>query len=258
LNESPIVNGALTKPSPKSGRAVKLQPRDLALLNDLYESVQLSFSQVQRRHFSGRARVTAVNALSRLRSAGFIRRLRMGTVIYQLGSVQVGTVYHLTTKGLRILGDRLPQKSFPNCPVRIGGKDLVQDLILAEVWEKLQRRFPGHEFMHGKNLRMPQALNCQVPDLVMKSPKSIGQVAIELELTSKSERRYRQIIFQYRRDRQWDQVIYVVGKDSIGQKILAEIHGRRAPSLEQPSAAGKFQIISLQSLLKEHQPGERA
>jgi hypothetical protein len=87
---------------------------------------------------------------------------------------------------------------------------------------------------------------------------STSQIAVELELTSKSERRYRQIIFQYRRDRQWDQVIYVVGKESIGQKILAEIHGRRPPSTEQPSAAGKFQIISLQTLLKEHQPGERA
>jgi hypothetical protein len=227
----------------------KVTERDMQILLDIYENVQLSFEQVHRRHFPGRSRVTVVNRLTRIRGLELIRRIKVGTVIYQLGSVEVGTVYHITGAGLKLLGERFSSNDFPTRPVRIGGKDLVHDLILTEVRAKLELSHPDVVIKHGKNLNLGQISNARIPDLVMIDSRSSAPTAIELELTPKSERRYRHIIFQYRHDRSYEKVLYIVSKESIGDKILTQVAGRKAQlgSAQQPT--GKFQVIRLQTVL---------
>jgi predicted ArsR family transcriptional regulator len=54
--------------------AVRLTPRDLALLEDLAELRLASLDQLAARHFAGLTRKTALNKLSRLVRGGYLTR----------------------------------------------------------------------------------------------------------------------------------------------------------------------------------------
>jgi hypothetical protein len=71
----------------------------------------------------------------------------------------------------------------------------------------------------------------------------------ELELTAKSERRYREIILQYRLHPLFPKVLYIVSGAAIQEKIAYEItNQKRIPGLPVPST-GKFYFVTLSALL---------
>ena len=59
----------------------------------------------------------------------------------------------------------------------------------------------------------------QIPDAVITFPDSGRRIAVELELTQKSDTRYREIILEYQLSRIYDGILYVVGSPAIETKI---------------------------------------
>ncbi len=219
------------------------------MLLDCYRNVQLSFGQIHARHFAGRARPTVANRIGTLRRRGLLVVHRLGAVIYQGGRVAVGAVYHVTKRGMQLLQALYPQVTFRERPALVNNASLIHDLILTEVLTALASRSPSNRITHGRLLDVPEGQRRRMPDAVMEAPDGGGQIAIELELTAKSERRYRSIVFQYRTDPKYQTVLYVVAGRAIEAKVRRIIAGRRMiPGLPVPDA-GKFEFLTLGSLL---------
>jgi len=77
--------------------------------------------------------------------------------------------------------------------------------------------------------------------------------AIELELTPKSRKRYRQIILQYRMNATYERVIYVAHNQSLKKLLESQIHGRMVPGIQKNGAPQKFDVIGLSDLLAQSQ-----
>jgi hypothetical protein len=65
----------------------------------------------------------------------------------------------------------------------------------------------------------------RLPDAV--AVVGADKLAIELELTAKSGKRYREIILQYQMSKTFKRVLYVVGGDEIAAKIAHQITQQR-------------------------------
>ena len=79
--------------------------------------------------------------------------------------------------------------------------------------------------VHGKCVGIDHTKADRIPDAVIFGEDGTIKSAIELELTSKSETRYRQIIVSYRLSPYYREVLYYVGNQSIKNKIEYAITG---------------------------------
>lgn len=148
-----------------------------------------------------------------------------------------------------MLQARYPEETFRDRPVPLNLGSLVHDLILTGAMTALTERHPSGKIVHGKLLESEHPGRRRCPDAVLDFPEEGGRVAVELELTAKSEKRYRAIIFHYRQDQRYHRVLYVVRGRSIEDKIRRVITGRRSvPGLPDPGM-GKFEFVTLNDLL---------
>jgi hypothetical protein len=149
-----------------------------------------------------------------------------------------------------MLQSLFPEDIFRDEPVPLNQASLAHDLVLTDVMTALVARHPDCRITHGKLLPGGAGERRLVPDAVMDAPNGGGRVAIELELTPKSGKRYRAIVFQYRQDPRFQKVLYVVAGRSIEAKIRYHIAGRAmVPGLPMP-ATGKFEYMRLGELLQ--------
>jgi hypothetical protein len=234
-------------------QGLRITERDLILIRDIYENLQLSFEQIRSRHFQGLSRVTVQNRLSQLLSYGYLRKLRLSFPIAIPASGTCTTVYTLRRASLNILRERSDRMDVGSALVRIGGKDLRHDLILTEVRTAMMRRFPGQLIRNGKLMPKSQMKNAKVPDLVVSMPGSQKLIAIELELTPKSRKRYRQIILQYRMNAGYERIIYVACNQSLKNLLESQIHGRMVPGIQKHGMPSKFEVTELSDLLAQPQ-----
>lgn len=230
-------------------RGLIVTERDAKLLHDLYSHTTLSFSQIHKRHFQNAAKQTVNNRITKLVKARLVRRCRVGIVIYQAHSQEIGSVFQITRNGIRFLKMRFAQEGFRDEPVRLNTLTLSHDLLLTESMDALRSRFPQARIVHGRLSQGMESDRTRLPDAVLELPDSGERVAVELELTAKSERRYLEIVNQYRLQNHYSKVLYVVSQSSIAEKLRYQITGMKMqPGLPERST-GRFYFVELNSLL---------
>ena len=218
---------------------VLLTPRDLALLESLYDNVVMTYSQVARAHFEGAQKPTVLNRLSKLKEAGLISRERIPRTKIGLDAQAIGVVFQITRLGINELKSRHPLKEFRSYPIRIHPFSLEHDLILADVMVALKTKWPGVTVTNGKHfLSTSQNQKGLEPDLIVTMPDGKGAIAVELELNDKSEKRYREIVLRYRMS-EFEKVIYLVGRPGIF-RLIARVITNRNVDANVPPDTGRF------------------
>ena len=80
---------------------------------------------------------------------------------------------------------------------------------------------------------------------------SVVRVGVELELTAKSERRYREIITGYRLNRNVDRVLYLSHDQATFRKIQSQLAGYAIKG-ELRSSSGMFSFLYMRRLLSRN------
>lgn len=225
---------------------VILTNRDIELLESLYANVVMTFGQIARKHFGGVAKPTVLNRLAKLERALVIQRERIPRMTLGLDENAVGVVFQITRAGILELRKRHFSRSFKPLPVKVHAYTLHHDLILGDLADLIRCRVGNVPITNGKLLQGTGTSAAVQPDLVVECPN--GKVAVELELSDKSEKRYREIILRYRLSQAYPKVIYFL-EDSFIQRLLTKvILGRQPHALEAPQT-GKFYFSRLTEFL---------
>lgn len=227
---------------------LRVSDRDLRLMLDLYENTFLSFYQIREEHFKDRAKPTVYNRLSKLINAKLIKSLRVYLVAHHRDNQDLGVIYQITKEGLSTLRSYFPNKAFRKDPVSISFYTLYHDLLLTDLLKRMRREYPGFKFVNTKLLGGDPRESMKLPDAVMKCAKTNELIAIELELTAKSLRRYEDIILSYRTNSKYKKVFYIVGSDQIRRKIGGVITGYRS-NYDKRDATSQFYFSKYQAVL---------
>jgi len=230
-------------------KGVILQERDFKILALAFEHTVMSFEMVKRIHFGAVNLQTASNRLNRLCRGGFLRKYRAGLVIYQGTQRQVQMVFTITLQGIQALKARSPGVVIRDEPVPINSHTLIHDLLLGEVVEALKPEYPGRRIVNTKLLGDGAVRGVQLPDAIIRSANGKEDLALELELTVKSEKRYREIVTNYRLAGRFARVLVVTSDDSVALK-MARAAGVDPPDLTAwPVRFSKFQFRRLSEFL---------
>jgi hypothetical protein len=232
---------------------VSLTPRDVVLLQGLYDSTVMSFNQIRRKYFPETALPTVSNRLSRLREGGLIQRLRVPRLLPNSARAPVETVFQITKPGIRELQKRTFEKVLREEPIRLNAFSVDHDVLLNDVMTALQEKFSGLKGIHGRLWNEVAVASGVNPDAVLVHPGSKTMYAVELELTLKSETRYREIVLKYRLASHFERVIYVTAHPAIDEKISKVMQAIPA-SIGGKPVTGKFFFVGLDALLKN--PGQ--
>lgn len=228
---------------------VILTARDLDLLESLYANCVMTFSQIAKRHFPSSAKPTILNRLSKLEGALVIRREKIPRMELGRDKQAIGVVFQITRDGILALRRRGLGRELKPQPMRIHPYTLHHDLILVDLAAALKERFANSLVTNGKLLRVDGQNGVGIePDLVVVLPESQGKIAIELELSDKSEKRYREIVLRYRLSKEYAQVIYFVDDPFIQRLLTRVILNRNPHSQEKPSTA-KFYFCGLSDFI---------
>jgi hypothetical protein len=209
---------------------------------------------MKARHFEKVAKQTVNNRLTRLVRSGYLLRYRVGLFVHHGRPRWIGSVFQVGRLGLRFLRARCPTERIRDEPIRLNTLTLYHDLLLAEVMGALRTRWPGRVVTHGKLFAHEGDSTGRLPDAVIESLSGTPDVAVELELTPKSDRRYVEIVNQYQHQSLFKKVLYVVETESLADRIRAHVTGvRRIPGHALPHT-GRFYFATLTQLLS--QPNE--
>lgn len=227
---------------------MSLTPRDLLLLERLYENVVLSFPQVCRKAFKDKAKSTVLNRLGKLEGMGVIERWRVPVLDSKRPGPGIFVVFCITRKGIGMLAMRQPERAFRQKPIRLHGYTVHHDVLLVDVLDALREKFTGSSLMNGR-LSGDQASAQEVnPDATIELPESKELWAVELELTAKSEKRYREIVLRYRLQSTFARVLYVTSSREVVLK-LSRVLDRMPEKLGNKSPVEKFLWLDLNELL---------
>lgn len=227
---------------------MRITQRDLSLLELLCRNTVMSFEEVRLYAFGGLHKATVCNRLSKLEHMALIRRINVGNFIYKRNMRPVGVVVQITKKGIEVLKryERFREEWRPE-PVPINIQSLIHDLELNRVVRSLGEQLPSTVITNGKHLAKDGGgIHSKIPDAVLElavadleKAKQLGivppdtrpkntssmRIAVELELTMKSDRRYREIITGYRMSREAERVLYLSHDPAVFRKIQAVIAG---------------------------------
>jgi hypothetical protein len=124
-------------------------------------------------------------------------------------------------------------------PASMNFSNLYHDLLLTDVLRVLNRNW--------KVTNAPLGIQDRIPDAVLIHPVTGSKMALELELTAKSEMRYRDIILSYRTSSEFETVLYVVKDKSIHRKLGGLITGFNS-RFELSDDTDKFKFLTLDDL----------
>jgi len=193
--------------------------RDFSILKSLYEFVVLSFPQISKMHFQGKAKPTIVNRLTKLEESGLIQRLKIPRLQLNKEVGLISVVFQITRLGILILQKQYPGFELRQDPVRLRPYSVDHDLLLVDVMMAFKNKFPGSKIIHGELYFNNQSPSTLKPDVILVLPNGQGKIAVELELTAKSEKRYRELILKYRLAKDFTKVLYVTSHRQIEVKI---------------------------------------
>ncbi len=222
--------------------SIRLTMRDLAVLEDIYDNQFLSFYQIHEKHFSENKRPTVYNRLSKLIRANILEAINVNLFAHHRKSELVGVIYKLTKDGLKMLQEYKTTVNLNPAPMPLNLSCLYHDFLLTDVLRVLKMPY-------RRSTRVKEVGNERIPDAVLFDHEKKINVALELELTAKSEMRYRDIVLSYRTSHEFDRVLYVVRDESIQRKIGGVITGHRN-SYELGDDTDKFSFVTQGELLK--------
>lgn len=214
--------------------------RDLEVMKDIYDHHFLSFYQIHEKHFPENKRTTVYNRLSKLIRAEVIKAVNVNLVAYHRKGELLGVVYVLTKVGLKKFQDFKMMEDINQNLVSLNFNCLYHDLLLTDVLLVFKRSWTV--------TKVSKEIQSRIPDAVLIDPRNNKKIALELELTAKSEMRYRDIILSYRTSNEFDCVLYVVKDDSIQNKIGGLITGFNG-RYEIGDDTDKFKFMTLSQVL---------
>ena len=210
-------------------QVIRQMGRDAQILAHLAKHGFASPKNIEDTFFSGRANRNHYRSIARLRKKGFVENLT-GDHNHLLG-------YKPTKRGLRVaeLLTKTPSLSphrfkfrttYDHDELLIQIRSIFESSTLVSHFqpevvlrEQLATRY-GHKEVEGLGYKVPDGL------FVLQTQKRNFRVALELELTRKSSCRYRKIIKQLARSRDWDIILYIVKNKHIKcviQNLLQEL-----------------------------------
>lgn len=217
--------------------SVLLTERDISVLKGLYDFVVMSFPQLASQFFTGKAKPTVTNRLSKLEKCGLITKTKLPRFITGQDQSVISVVYQISRVGIKELQKRFLNIEFHPEPVRLQPFSITHDLLLVDVLVALNQRRSDMNFVLGEHFcKAKNALNVK-PDAIMSDAIGKLNVALELELTAKSERRYREIVLKYRLAKDFESVVYITNSPAIQTKIQNILGGSGMTS--------KFKFMSL-------------
>ena len=229
---------------------IKLSKRDLLLLESLYANVFLSFYQIRDLHFKGLAKPTVYNRLSKLIKAGFVKTSRVNLRAYHKENSDVGVIYQITKKGLNMIRLCSSGKTFKAEPMPVNTSSLYHDLALTDVIKAFEGGLRCQSVVNTKVTPSSRFGDSRIPDAIITASKPDSNLksswALELELTAKSEKRYRDIILNYKLN-DYEKIIYVVLNDGIAKKVGASVSGF-GHNHKLGDSTGKFYFVKLADL----------
>jgi beta-lactamase superfamily II metal-dependent hydrolase len=83
-----------------------------------------------------------------------------------------------------------------------------------------------------------------MPDAVLKIPRQAEMVAVELELTVKSEKRYREILLHYRLSEKFSQILYISNDIGVLKKVQSVLTGRNIKAGELENTVDDFVFLT--------------
>lgn len=224
---------------------VKITDRDLRLLKDLYDYSFMSFYQIKEDHFDGLAASTIYNRLSKLVKADLVGVIRVKLNETPEIKNEVGAIYKITKTGLKVIKKHLLSNFFRCEPVSIQFNQIEHDLLLTDVMRKIKKSHSNQRVINSKHLGNHLKDYSQIPDAVVFEQNNDQKTSIEVELTMKSEARYRDIILNYELDSNFSKVRYFVRSKQVMDKIKSIACSNRNQS--------KFSFVILKDYLKENQ-----
>ena len=236
-------------------RKIKITRRDVQLLKDIYDNSFLSFYQIHEGHFHKLAKPTVYNRLSKLAQAELIEALSVNLFVHHRNNETVGVIYRLTKKGIERLCNFIQGVPITLNTTTINLSSLYHDLLLTDVLRAFKKRLPSYLIVSSKTNSCEWNKKERIPDAVLFNPKEKIKLALELELTAKSEARYRDIVLSYRTSPEFEKVLYVVKDESIQHKMGGLITGYRGQYKEEDDT-DKFVFYGLANLLNNQQKEE--
>lgn len=222
---------------------VILTERDLFILKGLYDFTLMIFPQMARVFFAGKAKPTVINRLTKLEQCGFITKTKLPRFITGKDKNMISVVYQVSRLGIRELQKRFSNVAFHPEPARLQPFSIEHDLLLVDVLLALKTQKPAMGFVLGEHFcRFKSHLSVK-PDAILTDTNGKLSVALELELTVKSERRYRDLILKYRLAKDFESVVYITSSDAIKNKIQSLLGGVGMTS--------KFKFMSLDEVLSD-------
>jgi hypothetical protein len=235
----------------------RLTQRDISILSEIESMREITALEIQNRFWDGKNNFMASRRLRKLASQNLIE-------IVSNHSYRVPT-YVLTDAGhslLRSTGCAL----FERKPVRPRFPSARHEQIVRDVYRALKTietiRYvtPDHVLVQTyieleRTGRLTFASE-QVPDLVIwpsKGSLSGNPIAVELELTIKSKRRYRKIFENYARKNKYDAFVFVFEMDNqrfLFTNVLALIR-KSSPILGAFFNTKVVATVSLEQFLKQ-------
>jgi DNA-binding Lrp family transcriptional regulator len=216
--------------------------RDFSLHQSLYDNTLLSFPQIARLHFTDRSKPTVINRLTKLEQAELITRLKVPRLQLVSAAHVISVVYQITRFGISVLQKRLPEIELRPEPVRLRPYSIDHDLLLVDVLAAFKIRYEGFKIVNGELYNAVASSNGLKPDAVLINPHGNQKMALELELTAKSEKRYRELILKYRLSKDFNKVLYVTNQKQIETKIKT--------ILGHAIASERFEFLTLDDVLK--------
>lgn len=228
-------------------RSVLLTERDRCVLRGLYDNVVMSFPQISSTYFAGCSKPTVINRLSRLYSAGLIQKFKVPRLELIGAKSVVSVVFQISRAGILALRKRHPETDFRSQPIRLRPFSIDHDLLLVDVVGAMKIMWPSYQIIIGELFSALAESNSLRPDAVIIKPGGAGRIAVELELTAKSEQRYRDLALKYRLSKELESVIYVTAHDQVAAKIKTVVGGG--------SIGSRFEFMSLADVLNADRGG---
>jgi len=196
--------------------SAEITPRDRKLLCDCISSCFLSFEQIHWRFFRGRAESTVSNRLKALEKKGMIKSQKVGIFIHNGIPKQINRIYEATNKAKRFLHIPIDFRQKTKSPKSYVA--LYHDLVLNDVLYEMVQKEINFDFRVSSNIKSNLETDI-VPDALLYPENEEKPIAVELELTAKSEKRYRELFLKYRFSKDFSKVIYICGNQNILKKI---------------------------------------
>jgi hypothetical protein len=229
---------------------IMITERDAKLLTLVLQHGALSFEQVRRYCFPNASSPTIFNRLSRLKQAGLLDSVRVGTVVYHGSPKIIGVIYRATRETEKFARRWLPDETFMPVLTRLNTSTLHHDLLLVDVIHALQIHFAACRVLNSRAVKHFGIERKRVPDAIIQDKNDSARVAVELELTTKSKERYREIILEYRISSTYSRVLYVTNSKRLADDLKTLMSHKPVPGLPLPST-GKFYFADLNELLSD-------